>query len=130
MEAQVSAEVRNAVIALNAARTAAEAAASSRKLQEQLFSAETERFNAGFSTNFNLVQQQAYLAQSENDGDGRQGCVAESCGATTPRTGRNVAAPAYRSKSRCEGRQMKNSASTLKGKPKQQFSTGTAGAST
>jgi outer membrane protein len=65
MEAQISAEVRNAVTALNAAKTAAESAASSRKLQEQLFSAETERFKAGFSTNFNVIQQQAYLAQSE-----------------------------------------------------------------
>ena len=65
MEAQVSAEVRNAVIALNAAKQAAEAAASSRKLQEQLLSAETERFKAGFSTNFNVIQEQAYLAQSE-----------------------------------------------------------------
>jgi outer membrane protein len=65
MEAQVSAEVRNAVTAFNAARTAAEAAATSRKLQEQLLSAETERFNAGFSTNFNVIQHQAYLAQSE-----------------------------------------------------------------
>jgi outer membrane protein TolC len=65
MKAQISAEVRNAVIALNAAKQAAEAASSSRKLQEQLFSAETERFKAGFSTNFNVIQQQAYLAQSE-----------------------------------------------------------------
>ena len=65
MEAQVSAEVRNAVTALNAAKKAAEAAASSRKLQEQLLAAETEKFQAGFSTNFNVIQQQAYLAQSE-----------------------------------------------------------------
>jgi outer membrane protein len=65
MEAQVSAEVRNAVIALNAARSAAEAAATSRKLQQDLLNAETEKFANGFSTNFNVIQQQAYLAQSE-----------------------------------------------------------------
>lgn len=65
MEAQVSAEVRNAVIALNAARSAAEAAAISRKLQQDLLSAETEKFTNGFSSNFNVIQQQAYLAQSE-----------------------------------------------------------------
>jgi outer membrane protein TolC len=65
LEAQVSGEVRNAVIALNAARSAVEAAATSRKFQEELLSAETEKFNAGFSTNFNVIQQQAYLAQSE-----------------------------------------------------------------
>jgi len=65
LEAQVSAEVRNAVIARNAARSAAEAAATSRKFQAELLRAETEKFNAGFSTNFNVIQQQAYLAQSE-----------------------------------------------------------------
>jgi outer membrane protein TolC len=65
MQAQVSAEVRNAIIAVNAARKAAEAAAGSRKLQEQLLSAETEKFQTGYSTNFNVIQQQAYLAQSE-----------------------------------------------------------------
>jgi outer membrane protein TolC len=65
MESQISAEVRNAVIALNAAKTAADAAATSRKLQQQLLGAETEKFVAGFSTNFNVIQQQAYLAQSE-----------------------------------------------------------------
>ena len=64
-EALISAEVRNAVIALSAAKMASDAATNSRKLQEQLFSAEMERFKAGFSTNFNVIQQQAYLAQSQ-----------------------------------------------------------------
>jgi outer membrane protein TolC len=65
MQAQVSAEVRNAVIALHAASKAAQSAATSRKLQEQLLAAETEKFQTGFSTNFNVIQQQTYLAQSE-----------------------------------------------------------------
>jgi outer membrane protein len=34
-------------------------------LQEQLLSAEVEKFRAGFSTNFAVIQQQAYLAQAE-----------------------------------------------------------------
>ena len=65
MEAQAAAEIRNAVIGWNAAKQAAQAAASARHLQEQLLSAEVEKFRAGFSTNFAVIQQQAYLAQAE-----------------------------------------------------------------
>jgi outer membrane protein len=65
MEAQAAAEIRNAVIGWNAAKQAALAAASARHLQEQLLSAEGEKFSAGFSTNFAVIQQQAYLAQAE-----------------------------------------------------------------
>ena len=65
MEAQAAAEIRNAVIGRNAAKQAARAAASARQLQEQLLSAEVEKFSAGFSTNFAVIQQQAYLAQAE-----------------------------------------------------------------
>jgi outer membrane protein TolC len=65
VEAQAAAEVRNGVIALNAAKQAAQSAAASRHLQEQLLSAEVEKFRAGFSTNFAVIQQQSYLAQAE-----------------------------------------------------------------
>jgi outer membrane protein len=65
MEAQTAAEIRNAVIGWNAAKQAAQAAANARYLQEQLLSAEVEKFRAGFSTNFAVIQQQAYLAQAE-----------------------------------------------------------------
>jgi outer membrane protein TolC len=65
MEAQAAAEVRNAVIALNAAKQAAQSAAASKHLQEQLLSAEVEKFRAGYSTNFAVIQQQSYLAQAE-----------------------------------------------------------------
>jgi outer membrane protein TolC len=65
MEAQAAAEIRNAVIAWNAAKQAAQAAAGVRHLQEQLLSAEVEKYHAGFSTNFAVIQQQAYLAQAE-----------------------------------------------------------------
>ncbi len=65
MEAQAAAEVRNAVIALNAAKQAAQSAGASKHLQEQLLSAEVEKFRAGYSTNFAVIQQQSYLAQAE-----------------------------------------------------------------
>lgn len=65
LEAQVAAEVRNAVIGLNAAKQAAQTALASRKLQEQLLAAEQEKFQAGRSTNFFVIQQEAYLAQAQ-----------------------------------------------------------------
>jgi outer membrane protein TolC len=65
MEAQAAAEIRNAVIGWTAAKQAAQAAASARHLQEQLLGAEDEKFRAGFSTNFAVIQQQTYLAQAE-----------------------------------------------------------------
>lgn len=65
LQAEVAAEVRNAVIAFNTARQSAQAAATARHLQEQLFSAETEKFRAGFSTNFAVIEQQTYLTQAQ-----------------------------------------------------------------
>jgi outer membrane protein len=65
MEAQVAAEVRNAVIGLNAARQAMQSAATARHLQKQLLSAEAEKFRAGYSTNFAVIEQQTYLTQAE-----------------------------------------------------------------
>ena len=65
MEAQTAAEVRNAVIALNAAKQAARATAAAKNLQEQLLSAEAEKFRAGFSTTFAVIEQQSYLTQAE-----------------------------------------------------------------
>ena len=65
LEAEVATEVRNAVIGLNAAKQAAQTAAASRILQEQLLSAEQEKFQAGRATNFSVIQQQAYLSQAQ-----------------------------------------------------------------
>jgi outer membrane protein len=65
MEAQAAAEVRNAMIALSTAKEAAQAAATSRNLQEQLLSAEAEKFRAGFSTTFSVIEQRSYLTQAE-----------------------------------------------------------------
>jgi outer membrane protein len=65
IEAQAAAEVRNTVIGLGAARLAAEASTASRQLQEKLLGAEVEKFRAGMSTNFAVIQQETYLAQAE-----------------------------------------------------------------
>jgi outer membrane protein len=65
MEAQAAAEVRNAVIALNAAKQAAQSAATAQQLQARLLSAEAEKFRAGFSTTFAVIEQQTYLTQAQ-----------------------------------------------------------------
>ena len=65
MEAQAAAEVRNAVIGLNAAAQAARAATTAKHLQEQLLNAETEKFRAGYTTNFAVIEQQSFLAQAQ-----------------------------------------------------------------
>jgi outer membrane protein len=65
MEAQAAAEVRNAVIGLNAAAQAARAATIAKHLQEQLLSAEIEKFRAGYATNFAVIEQQSFLAQAQ-----------------------------------------------------------------
>lgn len=65
MEAQAAAEVRNAVIGLNAATQAARAATTVKHLQEQLLNAEIEKFRAGYTTNFAVIEQQSFLAQAQ-----------------------------------------------------------------
>jgi outer membrane protein TolC len=65
IEAQAAAEVRNTMIGLAAAKLAAQASTTSRQLQEKILSAEVEKFRAGMSTNFAVIQQETYLAQAE-----------------------------------------------------------------
>ena len=65
IEAQAAAEVRNAMIALAAATHAVQASTESRRLQEHLLNAEMEKFRAGMSTNFAVIQQQTYLVQAK-----------------------------------------------------------------
>ena len=62
---QAAAEVRNTLIGFAAAKQAAPTASTNRKLQEQFLDAELEKFHAGMSTNFAVIQQQTYLAQAE-----------------------------------------------------------------
>ena len=65
IEAQAAAEVRNAVIALSAATQAARAATTVEHLQDQLLNAEMEKFRAGYTTNFAVIEQQSFLAQAQ-----------------------------------------------------------------
>ena len=65
LEAQVAAEVQNAITALRAAKSAADAATRARELQEKLLAAAQESFQAGYSTNLAVIEQQAYLAQAQ-----------------------------------------------------------------
>jgi outer membrane protein len=65
LEAQVAAEVQNAITALNAAKSAADAATKARELQSKLLDAAQESFTAGYTTNLSVIEQQTYLAQSQ-----------------------------------------------------------------
>jgi outer membrane protein len=65
LESQVAAEVRNAITALNAAKSAAGAATTARALQARLLAAAQESFQAGYTTNISVIEQQTYLAQAD-----------------------------------------------------------------
>jgi outer membrane protein len=65
LESLVAAEVRNAITALNAAKSAASAATTARALQATLLAAAQESFQAGYTTNISVIEQQTYLAQAE-----------------------------------------------------------------
>jgi outer membrane protein TolC len=63
---EVRSEVENSLIAMQTARSALNAATQSRIYQEQLVQAEQDRLSVGASTNFLVIQQQAYLAQARS----------------------------------------------------------------
>ena len=65
LESQVAAEVQNAITALNAAKSAADAATKARELQTRLLAASQESFNAGYASNLSVIEQQTYLTQAE-----------------------------------------------------------------
>jgi outer membrane protein TolC len=65
LESQVAAEVRNAITALNAAKSAADAATTARELQGKLLDAAQESFRSGYATNISVIEQQTYLAQAQ-----------------------------------------------------------------
>jgi outer membrane protein TolC len=65
LEADVAAEVRNAIIALNAAKSATEAARKARELQTRLLDAAQESFQAGYGTNLAVIEQETFLAQAQ-----------------------------------------------------------------
>jgi outer membrane protein TolC len=65
VESQVAAEVLNAITALHAAKSAADAATKARELQAKLLGAAQESFQAGYTTNLAVIEQQTYLAQAQ-----------------------------------------------------------------
>jgi len=65
LKAQVAAEVQNAITALRAAKSAADAATKARELQAKLLAAAQESFQAGYTSNLAVIEQQAYLAQAQ-----------------------------------------------------------------
>lgn len=66
LENDVRQQVENASIALENAHQAYAAAVESRNYQQQLLQAEIDKFAVGASTNFQIVQDQAYLAQARS----------------------------------------------------------------
>ncbi len=66
LENDVRQQVENASIALETAHQAYAAAVESRNYQQQLLQAEIDKFAVGASTNFLIVQDQAYLAQARS----------------------------------------------------------------
>jgi outer membrane protein len=79
LEAQAAAEVRNTIVGLTAARLAAQSATVSRRLQEQLLNAELEKFRAGMSTNFAVIEQETYLAQAQTTEVAAQAAWKKAC---------------------------------------------------
>ncbi len=66
LEDQIREEIENAVIALQTAQAAYNAAVASRGYQEQLLDAERDKLAMGQSTNLLVVQNEAYLAQARS----------------------------------------------------------------
>ena len=65
-EDQVREETENAVIALQTAQAAYDAAVASRGYQQQLLDAERDKLAMGQSTNLLVIQNEAYLAQAKS----------------------------------------------------------------
>ena len=65
LQSQVAAEVQNAITALQAANSAADAATKARELQTQLLGAAQESFSSGYSNNISVIEQQTYLTQAQ-----------------------------------------------------------------
>lgn len=63
---QVRLEVEGSIIALQRSRAALDAAVETRKLQEQSLNIEMERYEAGLSTSFLVMQYQGFLAQARS----------------------------------------------------------------
>jgi outer membrane protein TolC len=66
LENDIRQQIENSAIALETAHQAYAAAVESRDYQQQLLQAEIDKFSVGESTNFLIVQDEAYLAQARS----------------------------------------------------------------
>jgi outer membrane protein len=66
LENQIRQQIENAAVALENAHQAYAAAVESRNYQQQLLQAEKDKFSVGESTNYLVVQDEAYLAQARS----------------------------------------------------------------
>jgi outer membrane protein len=66
LENDIRQQIENSAIALETAHQAYAAAVESRNYQQQLLQAEIDKFSVGESTNFLIVQDEAYLAQARS----------------------------------------------------------------
>jgi outer membrane protein TolC len=66
MAAQIREDVETAVVALQTAQAAYEAASQSRAYQAQLLDAERDKLSVGQSTDLAVLQNEAYLAQAKS----------------------------------------------------------------
>ncbi|HLK65150.1 MAG TPA: TolC family protein [Bryobacteraceae bacterium] len=78
LQNQVRLEVEGAIIALDQARTAYEAAVEARTLQEQSLKIENEKLAAGLSTTFLVLQYQSFLAQARSTEVAARGVYAKA----------------------------------------------------
>jgi outer membrane protein len=66
LENDIRAQIENSAVAVETAHQAYAAAVESRDYQQQLLQAEIDKFAVGASTNFMIVQDEAYLAQARS----------------------------------------------------------------
>jgi outer membrane protein TolC len=88
LEDQVRLEVADAMVSLEAARAAYEAAGQSRILQEQSVDVEQQKFSVGLSTNLLVIQFQSFLAQARSTEVAAKGAYAKARNALERATGR------------------------------------------
>src|SRR5260370_24296995 len=65
LESQVAAEARNAITALNAAKSAAKAATTARELEGKILAAAQETFKSGDTTNISVMDQHSPRVQAQ-----------------------------------------------------------------
>jgi outer membrane protein len=88
LEDQARLEVANAQVSTQQTRAAYEAAVQTRILQEQSVDVEQQKFDVGLSTNFLVIQYQAYLAQARSTEVAAKGAYAKARIALERATGR------------------------------------------